>query len=397
LLQETTVQFKPNRKVIEHELLPRNLLTILYFQRSLSPEDEFTSKRQKKLSMDPFDSKTLHEDVYCYITQHLDGKDVLAISEVSTTWNQIAENKIGDKVHLKLDLDSMKAKDFSTITQTSRAYKKVSLASNNNGRVNVICELSTHAEEMEISVIHREEQESFPNLKILDLNVAVNEDSWILKSNMNQLEKLKLNVQCSIGTENDPSHVHGFLAKLENLKHFELSGCNLSILETLNVPAPFQLEYLRAPLTFNTVFMDSQRQNLQTLVISQNCCKTRFHQILVEFPDLKNLEAELCDCTWILDDEDGPIPVNSTIKELKLRNVGDDEFLQYLLPSLPALVSLEITWLSIELIEFIAQNLHQLEKLTYQELDEGTLERYEEMKNEEIEGVNKNIQCHDDV
>jgi hypothetical protein len=352
--------------------------------------------------MDPFDSKTLHEDVYCYITQHLDGKDVLAISEVSTTWNQIAENKIGDKVHLKLDLDSMKAKDFSTITQTSRAYKKVSLESDNNARVNAICELSTHAEEMEISVIRREEQESFPNLKVLDLTVAAGEDSWILKSRMNQLEKLKLNVQYNHWTgSEDLSHVHEFLEELIHLKHLDVSGCDFDVLDTLITSTPFRLEYLKASLQFATPFLDSHRKHLKSFIPIGRCCRSMIRFILVDFPELEKLEITACHCFATADEnyQDNPRPINTKIKDLTFHcfdhNVEEyhDQSVIRLVSSLPALVSLDIEWLSTESIEFIATNLQKLEKLSYRNVSDGALERYQQMKLDEVEKINKNIHC----
>ena len=62
--------------------------------------------------MDPLDSEILHEHVHHYIAQHLTGKDLLAMSEVSMSWNEFAEGqKIGDKVRLKVDLKRISAED----------------------------------------------------------------------------------------------------------------------------------------------------------------------------------------------------------------------------------------------------------------------------------------------
>jgi hypothetical protein len=44
-------------------------------------------------------------------------------------------------------------------------------------------------------------------------------------------------------------------------------------------------------------------------------------------------------------------------------------------------------------MEFIAQNLQVLKILRYETVEDGALERYEEMKQEEVEGTNTNIEC----
>jgi F-box domain len=79
-------------------------------------------------TMDPFNDDFLHEHVHRYIFQHLTGKDLLKMSEVSTSWNEVAENqKIGDKVRLTLNVNSKTVEDLKILEGSSRDYKTMTM------------------------------------------------------------------------------------------------------------------------------------------------------------------------------------------------------------------------------------------------------------------------------
>jgi hypothetical protein len=77
-------------------------------------------------------------------------------------------------------------------------------------------------------------------------------------------------------------------------------------------------------------------------------------------------------------------------------NLQDSSVLR-MVTSLPALVSLDIESLTFNLMDIIATNLRNLEKLSYEEADEGIVELFEEMKRESFLGANMKIQSSHNV
>jgi hypothetical protein len=154
--------------------------------------------------------------------QHFTGKDLLKMSEVSMSWNEIAENqKIGEKVRLNLKLYSMTDEELKIIKDSSREYKTVTMEFNILER---FADLQTLSYDME-NLYSFSNYKCFLELtqKILRFKIT-DHDSW-LKVNLNDIEELKLKVvyeyfpKCDLDYEN----IHQFVVKQKNLKGMDIS------------------------------------------------------------------------------------------------------------------------------------------------------------------------------
>jgi hypothetical protein len=158
--------------------------------------------------MNPFNSDVLDKSFYGFIIQHFTGKDLLKMSEVSKSWNEIAEDQnIGDKVRLNLKLYSMTDEELKILERSSRIYKSVAMEFNSAQRLTAIEQLSDDARKFYLFSGYK----CFLKFKqkVLRFKV-VDHDSW-LKKNLNDIEDLKLNVV----DEYDPECVD-----FENIHHF---------------------------------------------------------------------------------------------------------------------------------------------------------------------------------
>lgn len=337
--------------------------------------------------MDPFNSEVLHEHVHRYIAQHFSGKDFLTMSEVLTSWNEFAKSKtIENKVRLKLDLNEMNDKDFTIVEKSSRNYKEVSIESNDEACDDALCKLDDSVEKLTVIIKKTLAPKHFKGLKILDLTIMPGQDSWILHSRMDQLEELKLTVN-----DAEYSHEHNavlkFLSRLTNLKRLDVSE-DMEIRDFLDAPT-FRLEHLKAVVSFDTPFLETQQGTLQT-VISLGCSsKSDVLKFISKFPKLTTLEVECCSCRWNENEDEEP-HINTTITNLSLKFFT---FSPEILLTVPALEMFHVDQLSTELMEFIALNMLVLKELSYTEVEEGALERYEKIKTERVERMNAEIQC----
>jgi hypothetical protein len=387
---------------------PISKVRISYVQPSTLTSEDVTVQTKKGSPIDPFDSKVLHKSVYRYIAQHLTGMDLLAVSEVSTTWNEVAEsNNIGDKVRLKFNADALSVEDFKIMTSSSRKYTDVSMKAESEASSGVLWIFADSVEKLTVDITENREFKAsinFPNLISLDLTAADiyfdevgSEDSWILRSSMGQLEDLKLTVKAS---ENNDVIFHTFLAKQSELEILDLCDCHHDFLDDFDKTPLFQLDVLRFS-SFPRELMESQRESLQILDDFGPCFKNDFASYLSDFPNLTALEVSLCDeADWQLDaEEDEDLPVNMNIKSLNLHSFSNHEnryepfdlASQDILVALPELESLYIQNLTGHMMEFIAFNLRKLEEFRCWNAEEGAWERYEEMKRTGVEGINSKI------
>jgi hypothetical protein len=377
---------------------------------SIGEDGEIPLKRPKEASLDPLDSEILPKRVHGYITQHLTGKDLLAMSEVSTTWNEVAEsNKIGDKVRLKFNADALSVEDFKIMTSSARKYKEVSMKAENEASAGAVWIFSDTVEKLTVDI--RENKESkrsidFPKLKSIDITATDidmdeddpyfceggNVDSWFLRSNMAQLEDIKLKVCYE-------SHrcFYKFLANKKNLKSLDLSDCS-EFVEGFNEMPLFQLDSLKLNSEDASTLLQTQRESLQNLADGE-CYKNDVAFYLSEFTKLTKLELSRCNnADWQEDEQQQDLPVNKNIKSLNLLTGQENRYepfdlvSQDILVALPELESLYVENLTVDLMEFIALNLHKLKQLSCRSAEDGAWERYEEMKQTEVVGINSKIQ-----
>jgi hypothetical protein len=354
--------------------------------------------------MDPFDSEVLHEDVHRYIAQHFSGKDLLTMSEVSISWNEFAENKIGDKVRLNFNSDSISTRDFKIIASSSRNYKDVSVDVGETVSCVALCLTADTAEKLNVDFTDSDNDNDnngrdFSKLKSLDLTLD-NSGHWILQSKMEQLEELKLALNFdSYESANDGRFIydsaHEFLSRLKNLKRLDVSDCDDEFLHYFHDHRLFKLEYFKGDINYNMQFVNAQRKSLQSL--SSNLCRYELQDLLSKFPKLTTLEfTQCCDKDWDRHRRFANfiLPVNTTIKILKLqfmRNQLVNVCCRELLLALPELESLDIKRLTTDMMELIALDLLKLKELKSDSVEDGAWERYEEMKREGIKEVNSEI------
>jgi hypothetical protein len=353
--------------------------------------------------MDPLVSEILHEDVHPYIAQHLTGKDLLAMSEVSKSWNKFTYNHIGDKVRLNFNSDSISTEDFKIIVSSSRSYKDVSVNVGENVSCVALCLTADTAEKLEVDFTDSYDSSNgrdFPKLKILDLTVS-DAKHWILKSTMEQLEDLKLTLNFDrykkdFNRKHSYGSAHGFLSRLENLKRLDISDSDDEFLNYLDENLQFKLEYFKGDINFNMHLVELQRESLQSLSSEQ--CRYELRDLLTQYPKLTTLEfTQCCDKDWDRSSSvrNFKLPVNTTIKSLKLQFKGNESTevcCREMLLALPELESLDIEKLSLETMEFIALNLLKLKELKCDTVEGGAWERYEELMQDGVEVMNSEIQ-----
>jgi hypothetical protein len=247
--------------------------------------------------MDPFDSEILHEDVHTYIAQHFTGKDLLTMSEVSKSWNEFTEDKkIGDKVRLKINSDSI-SKQFAG---TSRSYKDLLVDVGSNSICFAPFIPTYNAEKLEINFTdsYGKKGRDFPRLKSLDLTVD-DDNHWILKSKMKRLEELKLTLIYDLSDNDYNSYrediyrcAHDFLSRLKNLKRLDISDCDSDqhFLEYSDQYLPFKLEHFKGDLNYYMYIVNEQRESLQSLSSKQIVYQPHMRDLFLQFPKLTTLE-----------------------------------------------------------------------------------------------------------
>jgi hypothetical protein len=398
-------------------------------QRRALPADEATAPKQvKEMTLDPFNSELLHEHVYCNIIQHFTCKDLLKMSEVSTSWNEIADKRIADKVRFTLKLHLLTAKDLKILRESSRAYKTVKMELVVNERYDAFW--SWTGDLRNFGWGDNEDCEDFESYcnkfanlqKQLENLPVIDYDSWLKNNgNLDKIEDFTLNLD--YGEQEyedlyefyyDDTHraLHSFIAKQKHLKRLDLGDTHPSFLKHYGEKPSFKLESLKGDLYHHCYLQKTQRKSLRT-ICDNFTSEGEFtvHRYLKMFPQLTKLEMKkasdyLGDNRSDSDDyefihEDPTLRINMKIKDLKIRDFEHfpHDFYPHglysstILAALPALDTLNIGRLTLRLMEFIAQNLQVLKILRYETVEDGTLERYEEMKQEEVEGTNTNIEC----
>lgn len=135
--------------------------------------------------MDPFDVEVLPFDVHRFIWQHLNGADLLKISEVSRQWNEKVETSKGFIEKIKLSIthipmhqgfracETLPQHDVDVILQSKRNYAnfemKYLLLESYTLREMLLKKLAKSITNMTFDVVIGDTGVEFPNLKILRL------------------------------------------------------------------------------------------------------------------------------------------------------------------------------------------------------------------------------------
>jgi hypothetical protein len=169
------------------------------------------------------------------------------MSEVSTTWNKLAESKnIGDKVQLEFEVEEISVEDFKTIANSSRNYTNVSIKAESEASSSALRIFAGTAEKLTVDITDRRSSKiskNFPMLKSLEIiSDPYQQDSWIFHSQVDQIEELKFVVEEEVRSN---EIFHNFLQRQINLKRLDLSDSDYGFGYCTYRPL-FELEYLKA-------------------------------------------------------------------------------------------------------------------------------------------------------
>jgi hypothetical protein len=304
--------------------------------------------------MNPFNSAIVHEDVHSFIFQHFTGKNLLAMSEVSKSWNKLVEVKIGSKVRVNLVNSSFSAKEVIKIAKSPRGYQHIAVKSSeaNTLKRNRNCVLS------DSDIV------TFPQLKSLQLKIDWNKFKnyyWIFKTEMEQLEELKITFQKVYGDfsarhyryESAAERKIGdfirilaeFMNGLKNLKNLDLSDSSCDVNRELNeqfYEYPPQFALKRFSVSGDSDF-EISLDTLETLVWVGDIEDYQFERFFSYYPKLTTLEIVNCSGFYPYPRQ---IKRNEKITKLRLDMKESQELknlLEELLLKLPNLESLFIS------------------------------------------------------
>lgn len=338
--------------------------------------------------------------------QHISGRDLLVMSKVSKSWNNCIEAEINEKFTLNLPNDVRKYRDI----ELTRKYKHVSMKIANISKLEALSKVANSAEVLKI-VVEEEKEEplKFPNLKSLELVTIsnINDFSWITKVQMDQLEELKIKNEypsddhdqrkCPFCSVYDCDFLRSqddlieFFMRLENLKSLDLYESEAFFLYTVKQNygyryLPVQLETLKS--RFIEPFDDViDLESLKSLK-SQVAYYDKISNILSRHKDLTKLEIEF-DPINEIHNSVNEYPENNSIKDLTLQysKLAIDKAI---LKATPEVENLHVYELSPEFIRFVAETSMKMKTLKYVVIEHNTFEKYEEMKQSQL-NINRNI------
>jgi hypothetical protein len=271
----------------------------------------------------------IHEDVQGLIMQHLTGKDLLRMSEVSPAWKNVLSSRIAEKVRLNFAEESPDYENLKMLVESPREYKAMAVGSKN---VTVVKYFAKRVEDLQ--VIQNWEGE---NKKYCDCQ------HYSIQNSLRDCKKLKIL---------DLIAYHKWLR----------NDCT-SVAEAVID----QIEVLKLSST-------------------EDC--------LDHFPNLKTLLIEKLDNSNCPCDEEFPMDSVENL-QLNVYRTNDPSYSSdacYHLEYFPNITSLHVSRLTVELMEFIAENKPNLKKLSYGIIDEGVKERYDEMRQNSGEDIGQGIE-----
>jgi len=351
--------------------------------------------------------------------QYMNVKDLLVMSEVSVDWNGRAEKKLLDK-KLKLSLkDEMKDEDFAALMESERNYESVELVYSEENYdaigkwIDVIRKLAPAIVDLKIEEINhvtlRKQAPAliaatqFPNLKKLKLKniCSLSIHEWLYNSTF-QPEKMKIESKYNPYPRID---VTKLLMNQKQLIDFDCTRAAWiyvgdDIYDRSAFVPQFSLKVFRFIREDNDngvwEILKASRESLEE--ISVEAMESQFSCIdfIKNYPNLTKLSIGSARLDWGTNPE--LFQTNFKITHLQFfehEAEDDTELLHSVLLNLPNLKQLQLVVLRDELMEIAATNLRKLEKLIYAKIPENgqsPLDRYEELKAEDLIIINHSIQ-----
>lgn len=354
------------------------------------------------------------------ITQHLSGRDLVMMSEVSKNWSLISSerDKIAKNVEFKWHFPTIQncKEDFNAAKESKRNYSKINAKYNYRSPKQVwFGVIEKHLNTLEDLILdfrdppcelHPKTYQKLKHLTLPDVNVDVMK--WLEITEIRNLETLTLH-KCSNGSI-DQKEMLKFIQRQTRLKKLDIYPF-IGFIDFYEdfagdfIHHNFKLDYLKTEGNyFSTLkFLIAQKENLRIIEIYEVYSETMIRSLIQHFPYLEELSVQ-----FLLDENDEifkngfdniNIGQNDKITKLSIGFVYEisHSATKALLNTCPnvKIVKLmgsddnEITTnsLNFDIVEFMSLNLKKLETVYYKNIEDDALEKYQNSKS------NSNTNC----
>lgn len=354
------------------------------------------------VSSDPFDR--IHEELHDLIYQHLDGKDILNASQVSSLWYESTSFSKASMALIELKIPPPSenlTKHFDVIDTSYKLFQNLSFSCNYDANLILKCfELlskysniivSIEAIDMEMDNIQPIE---LPHLRALTLR---GEKSHLANDLYNMLlcasvclYSLKINIHVN-------EQVFQCLKNNINLTELEINQQTIDALfaEDLTIKVQFKLKKLRAniqqmpadvELNFIT-FLQSQASTLESIHLGRAPANV-FPIIFNQMPRLKKLYFE----TIFGSLEHLKFQENTAIETLEIRHEYMMERIRPIMDACPHIQQLYVDRISQNLLEFLSK-LTRLKRVNYShETDFDFNNNYDESLNMTLPNIIRHLE-----
>lgn len=376
--------------------------------------------------MDPL--RQIPHDVHHLMFQHLDSKEIIELSTVSSEWYQAIGNNTSCMKRIRFSLKLWKNSDgtkqqqvdekIKIMQNTSRRYHNIAIDCRFDRNLSIefwkfleFC--SSAVRELKIKSIKLEQPTSIalPNLEVLRLtyvptsirNMLLMSSSSLVKLKLKLESPLKWNETSTLRTES-LTCIRNCLERNQKLQELELHGSiqyrsffNESFCEiirfqlhSLKIKSGMRLALISELHEKNLVdFLATQSNSLRSFFI--DVCRQSVIQFA--FNKLHALTSLHIDA-MIMDEfrfKDLNLLLNEHITDLKIPYANHHEDIKELISVTPNLISLFVAHLSHETMESIARNLKNLTTLKFR-YDEIDCEDFYERLRDNLPEVNQNIE-----
>lgn len=378
--------------------------------------------------MDPLEQ--VSPDIDYLIFQHLTPKEVLEISNVSKSWNEIIGSSTTCMKKIELALRFWKDTPGTKQEQCNEKIKVIQESTRQYQNVSIDCRfdkslsyefwkfLSSHQSslvELKIKSIQLEFASpltpclTLPKLQVLKLTyVATNVRNILLRSCCS-LTKLKLKMESpfkwgeSTKIEQESlTSIRKCLEVNQSLKDIEIHGCtqyNLFFDLQVSDVVRFRLKMLKIKSGLRlAVLSENNERNLISFLRTQLDCLESFYIdgcriniIQFVFNNMTALRSIQVDVMVMEKNEISELHLNENIRDLMIPYVNCHENIREFLIAVPNIESLFIAYLSHESMNFIARNLMNLKTLKFR-YDENECEDFYEQLREDHPEVNQSIE-----
>jgi hypothetical protein len=232
----------------------------------------------------------------------------------------------------------------------------------------------------------------FPQLKVLHLKInsidtIMLQGQWIADIDAENIEELKL----SIRSDERATHcllkvLADMIGNMKTLKILDLSDCAYDVASYMLEYGQFCLPNLEVLKTEVIDYFDAFKKSLKTAVVIGNISESCINDFLSQYIKVESLEFESClydpNCSH-------EFKVNKKIKNLSLKT--SDYLVNALLVALPELETLYVPSLTKNLMKFVADKNRKLKQVKFSEIEDGTMEKFEEMQRQGQKEVNLDI------